>query len=67
MVLKLTLHLSERGRGSIAAAGGSSAIAFGAATPAIAAQNAGLRAFDTGSSSSHNRGSNTNIGGREVE
>jgi len=43
MVLKLTLHLSEPGRGSIASAGGSGAIVFGVATTATAAQTAELR------------------------
>ena len=43
MVLKLTPQLSEPGRGSIASAGGSSAIVFGAATTATAARTAELR------------------------
>ena len=59
MVLKLTLHLSGPGRGSIASAGGSGAIAFAVARPAIEGRNAGLPAFDRGSSSCHNRGSNS--------
>lgn len=46
MVLKLTLHLSGPGRGSIASAGGSGAIAFAVARPATEGRNAGLPAFD---------------------
>ena len=59
MVLRLTLHLLEPGCGSIASAGGSGVIGFAAATLATEARNAGLPAFDVGSSSCHNRGSNS--------
>lgn len=58
MVRKITLQLSEPGRGPIASAAGSSAIAFGDATAATEAQDARLPAFGIRSFGGHNRGSN---------
>ena len=56
---ELTPHLSEPDRGPIASSGGSGVNVFAAARPATGARNAGLPAFDKGSSICHNRGSNT--------